>query len=146
MLDFTSTEIIRQRVYMSELWDVILPKEPYSPHHLMFVVRRKLVLTFAELSDSELIEFKLLVKTITESDAWKGAGLSGYNIFFNAGDEKTGKHILTFHAHVFFRARDEVESPFEAMNSGKHWSVIGSKEWNHQKEAIETFLSSALKN
>jgi diadenosine tetraphosphate (Ap4A) HIT family hydrolase len=141
MNDFTAEELVEQRLFINDTWQIIFPRKPIFQFHVMIVPVRKPIRDFDDLTDEEIITLKHLVGTITKAPAIIAGGLEGYNMFFNAGTLQTGKHIFTFHEHLFLRFKGEETSPYDLMASGSRWHAIGSTEWEEQKSALSAMFA-----
>lgn len=139
---FTSKDIEAQKVYENESWNLLLPRGPFSPFHLMFVVKDASVVTFDELNDTQVIQLREGIDHVIGRMRQRYAQeFQGYNLFSNNGEEKIGQHMKHFHQHIFLRLALESESPYVAMANNRKWALVDTPEWQVQRQLLIDLFS-----
>lgn len=138
---FTSIDIETQKVYENEHWNVVLPRGPFSPFHLMVVIKDQSIITFDELHNEQLILLGDCIRHITSRFRDTYSDFLGYNLSSNNGSEKVGQHMKQFHQHIFLRLESEPDSPYVAMANNRKWSTMDTQEWQDQRALLADLYS-----
>jgi len=134
-------EILKQSVYRTNYWHVILPERPVNPYHLLLVANRKEADIFTSLTNDELIELRDTIKYLVTTLNDNGDTLLGYNVFSNNGAYSIGQHLDRFHQHIFMRNDNEIESPYVVMAEGRRWASADSDEWASRRDELRLIFN-----